>query len=503
MAWWAWTLYVTAAALGGAALLVLYSAVFRDRARGRARCPKCWYDMSGAQGLVCPECGRDAGTPRRLLKTRRRWGRAAGGLCLVALAYGAALAPDAIRSGSWFVIVPRPAAMAVLPLFDSWGDTLLRSAGTRPGAAASLSPWERMLLARACAREMESPALTASAGAPVPALMAPVMRRARASGVLMGLGEEAGAAVPILARMLRHGDREQRAVAAQVLGDVGGTSRAAVDAMVLALNDPECDVRERVIAALGSIAGRGYVAAGPLPMTRELRAIAGALKDRERGPRIAAAEALMLLSRTRGLPPELLAGVVESVRDPRLSTGGQGVQAAASFGEPSVPALIEFLSHPAQGVRRAAAAWIGQAGREVRGGQVSAATSALSHLLVDEDRQTRVSALLALSRIGPGARGALGDVERCCRTDSSPSVRLAALIAAEKLAGEEAAPVLTAALEDSSPVVRKGAVEALNRSGPAAPELEPKLRALLSDPDPDVRGAAATALKGLGVGGDR
>jgi hypothetical protein len=35
-------------------------ACFDDKARWRRRCPHCWYDMSGATGLVCPECGRDA-----------------------------------------------------------------------------------------------------------------------------------------------------------------------------------------------------------------------------------------------------------------------------------------------------------------------------------------------------------------------------------------------------------------------------------------------------------
>ena len=42
---------------GGAPLLVW--AMFGDRARGRRRCPRCWYDMSGATLLKCPECGRE------------------------------------------------------------------------------------------------------------------------------------------------------------------------------------------------------------------------------------------------------------------------------------------------------------------------------------------------------------------------------------------------------------------------------------------------------------
>lgn len=44
--------------LTGAGLLMLLWALFRDRSRGRRRCPRCWYDMAGVPGLQCPECGR-------------------------------------------------------------------------------------------------------------------------------------------------------------------------------------------------------------------------------------------------------------------------------------------------------------------------------------------------------------------------------------------------------------------------------------------------------------
>jgi hypothetical protein len=62
--------------LVGAGMLVLWG-LFGDRCRGRSRCPKCWYDMrgrrAGREGLICPECGHDAGYEKRLLKNHRRW----------------------------------------------------------------------------------------------------------------------------------------------------------------------------------------------------------------------------------------------------------------------------------------------------------------------------------------------------------------------------------------------------------------------------------------------
>ena len=47
--------------------------LFGDRSKGRPRCPRCWYDMTGAKACVCSECGHDAIYERRLYKNRRCW----------------------------------------------------------------------------------------------------------------------------------------------------------------------------------------------------------------------------------------------------------------------------------------------------------------------------------------------------------------------------------------------------------------------------------------------
>jgi hypothetical protein len=65
-----WSIAGWVLAAGG--LLLAGWALFWDRARGRRRCPKCWYDMAGTSGLQCPECGRSARQEKSLSKTRRR-----------------------------------------------------------------------------------------------------------------------------------------------------------------------------------------------------------------------------------------------------------------------------------------------------------------------------------------------------------------------------------------------------------------------------------------------
>jgi len=64
-------------ALAAIALVLFSWAIFWDRARGRRRCPRCWYDMAAAVertgedgGFICPECGRRVARVRGLMSTR-------------------------------------------------------------------------------------------------------------------------------------------------------------------------------------------------------------------------------------------------------------------------------------------------------------------------------------------------------------------------------------------------------------------------------------------------
>jgi hypothetical protein len=99
MAQAAWIWWLGGGVLALAGLALLWWSLFRDRARGRRRCPRCWYDMGGVPGLVCPECGGDAKRERRLGKVRRRWRIAATGVLMLIVAVVMLSYPRCRQSG--------------------------------------------------------------------------------------------------------------------------------------------------------------------------------------------------------------------------------------------------------------------------------------------------------------------------------------------------------------------------------------------------------------------
>lgn len=119
-------------ALGG--LTLLYWSMFRDRARGRRRCPKCWYDLRGTESLTCPECGYTAGRERYFFKTKRRWRWVVPIVVLLGGSYVLWITPRALRDG-WLASLPTPVVIAAMryepaasisELKKRWRDKLYR-----------------------------------------------------------------------------------------------------------------------------------------------------------------------------------------------------------------------------------------------------------------------------------------------------------------------------------------------------------------------------------------
>jgi hypothetical protein len=111
MDWIGWTCW---AVMGLAVVLALW-ALFWDRSRGRLRCRRCAYDMSGGQ-LVCPECGREHKNEKMLKKTRRRWKTAALGLLLAMLAIHTKASQSYIEREGMIGVVP---SFVLIPATDA------------------------------------------------------------------------------------------------------------------------------------------------------------------------------------------------------------------------------------------------------------------------------------------------------------------------------------------------------------------------------------------------
>lgn len=124
-------LYATAGALLLLGAWLAYRALWLDRARGRRRCPRCWYDMRGTPGLRCSECGRIATSERQLRRTRR-YPRLARLSLLVVLLGVAGLATPTVREHGWTGFVPTIVLIAMSQSAEAPFDSQAQHWTTKP-----------------------------------------------------------------------------------------------------------------------------------------------------------------------------------------------------------------------------------------------------------------------------------------------------------------------------------------------------------------------------------
>lgn len=125
--WWHTALILAGWLFAAAGIVILLWALFGDRSRGRKRCPRCWYDMSGAAPapgdggpprFTCPECGRGIIGEQQLRRSRRRWRWAIVAALLLPGAWVAACVP-AMRTSGWWAFAPRPLLIVLVLKLDS------------------------------------------------------------------------------------------------------------------------------------------------------------------------------------------------------------------------------------------------------------------------------------------------------------------------------------------------------------------------------------------------
>jgi len=78
--WLTWLTLIGVLALTAGLVYAAWWALFADRARGRRRCPRCWYDLAYSPGMLCAECGFTARSESDFGRTRRRYGLAAAAI---------------------------------------------------------------------------------------------------------------------------------------------------------------------------------------------------------------------------------------------------------------------------------------------------------------------------------------------------------------------------------------------------------------------------------------
>jgi hypothetical protein len=88
-------------ALALAGLILASWGWWSDRAKGRLRCPKCWYSLEGvAAPAQCPECGAISSI-FQLRRTRRRWWAVVLGAAALLTGVGVGAGKDRVIAWGW------------------------------------------------------------------------------------------------------------------------------------------------------------------------------------------------------------------------------------------------------------------------------------------------------------------------------------------------------------------------------------------------------------------
>ena len=152
-----WACWIGGLVVGVVGLVAVLWALLWDQARGRMRCPRCWYDLTATGGERCPECGHEPRRPDRLVRTRRRWRWALVGALGVIVGVGLSETPTVRRHG-WIALAPTTVLLMSVPSAgkDTHWDAVVGGRVEHPisvelrrrGAADRLFAWQWRLYSR-------------------------------------------------------------------------------------------------------------------------------------------------------------------------------------------------------------------------------------------------------------------------------------------------------------------------------------------------------------------
>jgi HEAT repeat protein len=254
MGTWAQACWWVGALLAVLGLAVVSLALFRDRARGRRRCPRCWYDMAATGGMKCPECGRTQSSEKLFFRTRRRWRLGAVGMLLLVLGAATAVG-SAAYTGQWAQYTPVPVLRWVLARFKGDAEKVSTKLTASGGSVASLTSWERLLLASQISRDMRW-WLSASPDEKKAAAAAATQPPINASGAMLSggqvrgtqelmwlaptLGQEVRPMLPEIEEALASADDSLVNVAWSVIGSMGPSAKSMAPTIRRTLLEGKC-----------------------------------------------------------------------------------------------------------------------------------------------------------------------------------------------------------------------------------------------------------------------
>ncbi len=306
--------------------------------------------------------------------------------------------------------------------------------------------------------------------------------RAEAAKAVASLDPKDEAAVPRLVAMLKDESAKVRRRAAECLGDLGPRARSAVAALVKAVADPDPMVSWAAIDALGLI---GPDAESAVPV------LVAALQ--EAGTRGAAVDALGLMG------PKAQAAVPALERVLKEGDGPVRWAAAAGLvrvGGPGVKSGVRYLLETA--TREKDRNWT-----DANNILMSPAARAALPALIEAVRDPAVRQLASATARDVSiylANDPLADVKPLLEDKDAGVRSLAAwvLYSARAVGLKDVVAVQRDALKAGEPWARQQAAHYLGSLGPSARDAAPALTAALEDRDEGVRKAAAEALQRLG-----
>ena len=319
--------------------------------------------------------------------------------------------------------------------------------------------------------------------------------RALAGGVaaclmaLSALAEDAPPPVEKLTQQLASPDAGTRRDAAFQLGKLGPGAKAALPALIKALQDSDRQVWAFSIAAITAM---GPEAKEAIPALLDGFDTRGARGGRERERRQGMVRSAYALTR---IGPEAIPPLIQalSAEDNGLRAGAaRALSGMGPLAKEAIPALRANLGHGELPVRMEAVNALALIGPDAVG-PVGAALGA------DEPLQ-RGSAALTLAQLGPVAKNAEPALLQMLAKETDAGARAAALTALPKISADpvKTAPLLVAAVKDDSEPIRHAAINAIAATRALRRPAVPLLVSLLTDANPAVRQRGAHALGRLG-----